>query len=478
MSEIPAQKDSQPVLSPFLRTAADELATSSLSVQSLGGAVSPVPLMSKVYKQYALVLMTAVYGVNLIERALMSLLVEPIRVDLGLSDTQIGMVTGIVFGVFYVVAGLPLSRWADRGDRALIAAGSIGLWGLTMMGFMLVGNFVQLLMARLVVAIGEAGCKPPTYSLVGDYFPGPVERTRAMSVYWLSSPLAALVGFSAAGWLNEHFGWRMTFLIMGMPGLMLAALVWFTLKEPRRTVQAKPASPRPLPSMAYAFLVLWRQPTARNLMFALILYYMLAHGMQPWYAAFLIRSHGMGTGELGLWLGVTQGGAGIVGIVLGGVISSRWLVGDERTQLRVTAIIVASLVPLLATFLFVGTQYQALATLGLYMLVLYFLFAPTFALFQRLVPNEVRATTLAIVMTLVHLVSMGIGPQVVGLLSDWLKPALGQDSLRYAMLVVSFVALFAGYQFWKAGRTVVHDLHEAERSNNAPSSSSVVAARQ
>jgi predicted MFS family arabinose efflux permease len=433
--------------------------------------------MSPAYKRYALVLLTTVYGVNLIDRGLISLLLEPIRVDLGLSDTQVGLVTGVAFGLFYVVAGLPLSRWADRGDRSLIAAGSIGLWGLTMMGFVFVGNFVQLLIGRVVVAVGEAGCKPPTYSMVGDYFPERLERTRAMSVYWLSNPLAALVGFVAGGWLNEHFGWRMTFFIVGIPGLLLAALVWLTLKEPRRETRPQATAPRPAPSMLHAFRVMWRQPTARNLMLALILFYMLGHGMQPWYAAFLIRSHGMNTGELGLWLGFTQGGAGIVGILLGGYIATRWLAGDERAQLRVSGFMVASLVPLLAAFLFLGGKYQALAMLMPYMLVLYFFFAPTFALLQRLVPDEVRATTLAIVMTLVHLISMGLGPQVVGILSDLLVPAFGKDSLRYAMLIVSVVALLAGYQFWKAGRTVARDLSNVERAAGRTSAESAVLTR-
>lgn len=477
MTEIPAQKESQHSLKPLLPSGGDGLAGEAsqqrdLAAEPSDAASSP---MSAAYKRYALILMTSVYGVNLIERGLMSILLEPIRLDLDLSDTQIGMVTGIAFGLFYVVAGLPLSRWADRGDRSLIAAGSIGLWGLTMMGFMLVGNFAQLLIARIAVAVGEAGCKPPTYSLIGDYFRGAVERTRAMTVYWLSNPLASLVGFIAGGWLNEHLGWRMTFLVMGIPGLLLAVLVWLTLKEPRRQDPVVRASQSSQSSIGYAFKVMWRQPTARNLMLAIILFYMLAHGMQPWYAAFLIRSHGMGTGELGLWLGLTQGGAGIAGIALGGYVASRWLAGDERTQLRVTAIMVASLVPLLTAFLFLREKHQALIMLAPYMLVLFFFFAPTFALFQRLVPNDVRATTLAIVMTLVHLVSMGVGPQLIGILSDLLLPTFGQDSLRYAMLVVSLVALLAGYKFWKAGNTVTRDLGAVESSVDTPSSSAAPA---
>ncbi len=420
--------------------------------------------MTTAYRRYALALMTTVYGLNLTERVLMTLLIEPMRIDLALSDTQVGLVTGIVFGVFYVVAGLPLSRLADRGNRSLIAAGSIGLWGATMLCFAFVGSFAQLLAARLAVAVGEAGCKPPTYSLVGDYFPGPAERTRAMTVYWLSNPVSALFGFIIGGWLNQHFGWRHTFLIMGLPGIAIAVLFWLTLREPRQARAAGPvaAATPPASSLWHAFLLMWRQATARNVMIALILFYTLGHGLTPWYGAFLIRSHGMATSELGLWLGLIMGGGGIVGITLGGYIASRFLGENERGQLMLTGTMVMMMVPLLAAFLFLPNRYHALAMLVPYMALMFFLFAPTFALFQRLLPANVRATTLAIVMTLVHLISMGVGPQVVGIVSDLLKPTLGTDSLRYGMIAVSLVAIPAGCFFWLAARTVARDLAASE----------------
>lgn len=469
MTEIPTQKNSQGLPKHLLPSGGGGPDVSEASFRHPGRVTehsdaSNSP-MSATYKRYALVLMTTIYGLNLIERPLLGLLIEPIRIDLDLSDTQIGLLTGVVFGLFYTLAGVPLSRWSDRGNRSLIAASCIGLWGVTMMGFILVGNFVQLLIARMTVAIGEAGCKPPTYSLIGDYFPGALERTRAMSIFWLSNPLAALTGFIIGGWLSEHLGWRMTFFVMGIPGLMIAVLAWFTLKEPRReAITMKTAVPRPAPPLRAAFLAIWQEPTARHMMFALILFYMLGHGMQSWYAAFLMRSHGLGTGEVGLWMGIVQGGGGIVGVLSGGFVANRWFAGNERNQLRVAGITIASMLPLLGAFLFMSNKYLALAALVPYMVMLYFFFAPTFAVFQRLMPNNMRATTLAIVMTAVHLISMGIGPQVIGALSDVLKPEFGSDSLRYSMLIVATTAVFAGYQFWKAARTVVLDLAKIERT--------------
>src|SRR5688572_23768263 len=166
------------------------------------------------YKRYALVMLTAVYMLNLVDRGLMMLLLQPIKDDLQLSDTQLGFLTGIAFGLFYAILGLPIARWADRGNRVTITSLAIGLWSLTVMACVLVGNFVQLVAARIAAAVGEAGCMPPTYSLLGDYFPGAAERTQAMSVYWMAAPLSALFTFIVGGWLNELYGWRITFFLM------------------------------------------------------------------------------------------------------------------------------------------------------------------------------------------------------------------------------------------------------------------------
>jgi predicted MFS family arabinose efflux permease len=190
----------------------------------------------------------------------------------------------------------------------------------------------------------------------------------------------------------------------------------------------------------------------------IVLLWTMGLGLGPWYGAFLIRSHGMHTAELGRGLGLIFGFGGIAGISMGGYIASRWLSHDERTQMRLSASIVALLVPAYAAFLLLPGKHQALLTLVPLSVVLGLVLGPIFALMQRLVVDEMRATTLAVVMLLAHLIGMGIGPQVVGILSDLLMPSLGADSLRYAMLILSWVALWAAYHFWQVARTVKEDL--------------------
>ena len=386
------------------------------------------------------------------------LLMQSIKEDLNLSDSQLGLLTGIAFALFYATAGVPIARWADRGNRVTIASLAIGLWGLTVMACLLVGQYVHLLLARIAAAVGESGCKPPTYSLVGDYFPLPAERTRALTVYFAGNSLAALVSFIVGGWLNELFGWRMTFFIMGAAGLALAILVKLTVVEPRLRVPAPLATPRAHPPLKAVLALVWRRKSARHLGFALILLYLMGSGMGPWYATFMIRTHGMNTVELGVWLGVILGLSGASGILFGGYMTSRWLTGMERMQMRMTALTVIGVIPFFIAFLTLPGKYQALLMLIPLMIIYGLFLGPIFALLQRLVADDMRATVLAIVMLLANLIGLGLGPLIVGMLSDVLAPSVGADALRYAMLAMSFVGLWSGFHFWRAGHTVQQDL--------------------
>jgi len=416
-------------------------------------------LMSAGYKRYVLAVVTAVYMLNLVDRALMILLLQSIKEDLRLSDTQLGLLTGIAFGLFYATVGLPIARWADRGNRVTITSLAIGFWGLTVMACLFVSNYVQMVFARIAAAVGEAGCKPPTYSLVATYFPSASESTRAMSIYWLGGPLSSLVSYILGGWLNQLCGWRITFLLMGIPGLILAVIVKLTIVEPRAqlTMQQSPRE-ESLPSFRNVLGTLWRGKSCRHLVTALILFYTIGFGLSPWYAAFLVRSHGMGTAELGGWFGLIFGLGGIVGTLAGGYVSGRWFADDERGQMRMTAVSVAALLPCFMAFLLLPGKYLSLAALVPLILAFTFLLAPVYSLLQRLVVDQMRATALAVVMLLANLIGMGLGPQIVGILSDLLAPALAADSLRYAMLAMSFVAVWAAYEFWRVGNTIKQDL--------------------
>jgi len=203
---------------------------------------------------------------------------------------------------------------------------------------------------------------------------------------------------------------------------------------------------------------LWRQHSCRHLCIALILFYTMAFGLGPWYAAFMIRSHGVGTRELGLWLGLIFSLGGVAGALLGSFLASHWFPSNEQGQMRLCAVAVAFLVPCFVAFLLLPEKNQALVALIPLAVVLSVFLGPTYALLQRLVPDQMRATMMTVVMLLANLIGMGIGPQVVGILSDLLMPIMGTDSLRYAILIMSSVALWSAYHFWHVGRTVEGDL--------------------
>jgi predicted MFS family arabinose efflux permease len=424
-------------------------------------------MSSPLYRRYVLGVLTLVYTLNYLDRGLIVLLLQPIKEDLHLSDTQLGLLTGIAFGLFYATLGLPIARLADRGNRVTLTSIAIGLWGATVMVCVLVTNFTQLLLARACAAIGESGCMPPTYSLVGDYFPGPAERTRAMSIYWLASPLAALISFVLGGRLSELFGWRMTFFVMGIPALVTCIIVKLTVMEPRARTGGPLAAPasRQLPPMAAVLRILWRQPATRHLTVAIVLLSTMSLGLAPWYAAFMMRSHGMTTAEVGTWLGLILGGSGAAGILLGGYVGGRWYSADYRGQMRLSALLVGSLVPFYILFLLLPGKYAAMAALMPLMMVFCFFVGPAYALLQRLVVDEMRATSVAVILLLSNLIGMGVGPQIVGMLSDLWQPRFGHDSLRYAMLTLSFVALWSAWHFWRVGRTVKDDLMALDASN-------------
>ena len=421
-------------------------------------------MFSTGYKRYVLFVLTGSCTLSLLDSGLLGLLLQPIKEDLHLSDTQLGLLTGIVFGLFYAVLGLPMARWADRGNRTTITGVALALWGLAVMTSLFVSNFMQLLLMRIGAAVGDAGVRPPTYSLVGDYFPEAAERTRAMALYWTSGPLAALLSFVAGGWLNEQYGWRVTFFLVGIPGLLAALVVKLSISEPRLRVPRVVTTEQPSPRMLEVLATMWRRHATRHIVIALILVQTMAVGLNPWIAAFMIRSHGMGTTEVGLWLGSILGLGGFAGALLGGYVSARWFGQDERGQMRMSALTISALVPCFAAFLLLPERHQALMALVPWMVSFGFFVGPTYALLQRLVAAQMRATSLALLMLFGNLIGLGVGPLIVGILSDLLMPALGSDSLRYAMLAMCSVALWAACHFWIVGRTVADDLRTAAAS--------------
>ena len=248
------------------------------------------------YRHYMLALLTVVAVFNYLDRYVLSLAMEPIKQEFQLSDSELGFLSGFAFALFYAVAGVPIARWADRGNRNIVVSLTTGLWSVMLVLCGVVVNFSQLLLVRVGVAVGEAGCLPTAQSLVADNF-NRSERPRAMAIYWSCYPLAVIFGFLAGGWLVEFYGWRITFIVIGVPGILLALLAKFTLREPR--LAQKNCAIAPPFSLTAVLTTLWQQRTLRSIIMAFVVSYFFTMGLSQWLPTFFIRSYGMSSGELG-----------------------------------------------------------------------------------------------------------------------------------------------------------------------------------
>jgi predicted MFS family arabinose efflux permease len=420
------------------------------------------------YKRYLLVVLLVIQAFNAVDGLTLGLVLQNIKSDLHLSDTQLGFLSGIAFALFYGVMGIPIARWADRGNRISIIALTTALWSVAVALCGTASSFVQLLLIRIFVAVGEAGCIPPAQSLIADYF-SRGQRPRAIGIYMLGSSLSVVIGYWAAGWLNQLYGWRATFVMVGAPGVVLAGLALFTLREPRlaKGAPAEPTASLPAqPSLKEVGRTLWASVTFRHLLICFSLFYFFSFGIQQWQPAFFIRSYGLRTGEMGNWFAVAYGFASFLGIYWGGALASRYAANNERLQLRALALM-GCLFGLLTAFVYLAPNYYlAFGMLGVATAVGCAGNGPLFATIQTLVPPRMRATATAIMFLVANLIGVGLGPLTVGMLSDALRPLLGEESLRYALLALCPGYLWAGWHLWRASKTVTRDLESVQRDDD------------
>lgn len=414
------------------------------------------------YKGYLLAVLLVIQAFNYVDGLALGLVLQDIKVSLHLTDTELGFLTGIAFALFYSVMGIPLARWADRGDRAKIIALTTALWSVAVA---LCGNartFLQLLLMRVGVAVGESGCVPPANSLIADYF-ARAERPRALGIYMLGAPLSALIGYFVAGWLNEFYGWRLMFVLLSLPGVILSVLAWTTLREPRRQVKQVLEDSQSFPTQPSARTVigtLSRNLTFRHLLLSYAVTCFFGYGIQQWQPAFFVRSYGMDTGTLGGWFALVYGGGGIVGSYLGGMLASRYLADNETLQLKLMGVANASFGVLAACIYLSSNKSFALAMLGLAAIGGAATSGPLFACIQSLVPSQMRATATAVLYLFANLIGLGFGPLLAGALSDSLRPIFGSESLRFTLLALCPGYCWGGWHLWRASRSVARDLSE------------------
>ena len=425
------------------------------------------------YRKYALGILLIGYIINFVDRSILSLLLEPIKLELALTDSQLGFLGGLAFAVFYTFLGIPIAALADRRSRVKILAVSMVIWSAMTAICGLANNFLTLLLARIGVGIGEAGASPPSHSLISDYFP--IEtRATALSIYALGIPLGTMIGSFVGGWGADTLGWRYTFFLVGVPGIIFAFVVWFTLREPARGMSdiklsqpsAAPVETAPPPPVKTVLKLLWSKTSFRHLAFAAGLHAFVSYGAGTWNAPFFVRIHEMSLTDIGSILAAIAG-VGAIGTFFGGYISDKLSdrTNDKRWYFWVPGIATLVMVPFQLVAYLYGGVWVVVASLMMVAILGSAYLGPSFAMTQALVSLRMRAVASAILLFVLNLIGMGLGPYFVGILSDLLTPEFGIYSIRYAMCVAVMVNVWAACHYFLGARTMRGDLADTQEMN-------------
>ena len=408
-------------------------------------------------RRYVLGVLVVTYTFNFIDRQILGILVEPIKRDLGVSATFMGLLTGLAFAVFYTLMGIPIARIADRANRRNLIAVALAIWSTFTALQGVAQNAWQLMVFRIGVGVGEAGCSPPSHSIIADYYPQN-RRASALGIYSLGIPVGILFGFLVGGWMEQYFGWRWAFFVVGLPGLLLALVVRFTVKEPPRGLSDQRTTEVAQPSVFSVVKYLLARRSFIHMAVGGGLAAFSGYGLITFAAAFFARTHGMSSGELGTYLGLIFGIPGGIGIALGGRLADHFGEKDTRWFLWVVAVALAVLVPFGVMVFVVNDGLTAMACLVLPVMLGNFYQATTFAQTQTLVGLNMRSVASAILLFTLNIIGLALGPSAVGILSDMLAPTYGDDSLGWALMICGFGNLWAAFHYWRAGTHFPGDL--------------------
>ncbi|MGR8949870.1 MAG: spinster family MFS transporter [Gammaproteobacteria bacterium] len=409
---------------------------------------------------YIVAVLTLVYIFNFIDRQIISVLQEPIREELGLSDTQLGLLQGLTFALFYVIMGIPLARWADIGVRRNVVALAVGTWSIMTALCGVAQNYVHLLLARIGVGIGEAGGSPPSHSIISDLFP-PGKRALPLAVYSSGITFGVFVAYVFGAWVSDNFGWRIVFIALGVPGIFLALLVRFTVTEPPRGQYDGEGADVAPPPMRAVVKRLYSSRTFVHLSIAASLHVFVSYGVSAFLVSHYVRSFGIPSDDISrvaLPLGFIIGLGGMVGNFGGGYLSDRLSRSDIRWALWIPAIANLLTVPFAAVAILSRDFYFSLMMYIIPLTFAYIYLGPTLATMHSLVQPRMRAMTSAVFFFMANLIGLGLGPTLVGAISDGLTPAYGTDSLRYAIVLTFFVNIWSALHYWIAAKHLRREL--------------------
>jgi predicted MFS family arabinose efflux permease len=404
-----------------------------------------------------------IYILNFLDRQIVNILAEPISRDLGLSDTQIGLMTGLAFAVFYTVLGIPIARYADhpRSNRVWLIAGSLAIWSAMTAACGMAQNFTQMLLARIGVGVGEAGCAPASHSLITDSV-DPGRRATAIAFFGLGIPIGGFLGSFLGGGISDAYGWRTAFLVAAVPGILLACIVPLLIRDPRTglsaTMAARAAQNHDRLSFREALGDVLGSRAFVLLLIAASLTAFLSYGKSVWVTILYIRSFGLSPGEVGLWLGLITGSASLLGTWIGGWAADKFGAVNKRHILTAPAIGMLLAAPLLFLSYWSTDWKVAAAMLFLPTLLNYMYYGPCYSVAHSLVRPQARAVATSIMMFGQNLIGLGLGPLFFGFLSDWFKPVAGPDSVRWVLYGAAWLGLIPAFFYWRASLRLKDDL--------------------
>jgi len=404
-------------------------------------------------RNYLVLLLFLVSLVSYLDRQVLAILIEPIKHDLKLSDSQLGLISGLFFSLFFIVAGFPLARWADRGDRRFIISLCIGTWSIATAACGMAQNFVQLALTRAMVAIGEAGGAPASSSIIGDSFPPP-KRPRVFALMSAGSAVGIASGIFFGGILSEHVGWRVVFVVLSIPGLALAALFALTVKEPNRPNSfGSDTLPQ---NMGVAFMTFLRLPSYLALVVITIFASAAIYAVLAWFPAFLIRVHGLSTGAAGLQMGIGIAVGLLAGNLACGEVSHRLGARDSRWLIWIVAAGMLACIPLAVLALTIESTPVAMVCFTLFMIANGFWAPPVSTLAIGLVDSRSPAL-ISTTIPLYQAIGGAIGPSFVGFATEGFTGRYGVFAIRYALLAALGGCLVAGVTALFSSRIVARD---------------------
>jgi len=419
--------------------------------------------VSRAYLRYVIALIWVVMLLRFVDLQIVAVLLESIRREFEVSDTLLGFMTGSAFAIFYGTLSVPVAWLADRYNRRNIIAAAVALWSAMTALCGLAGSFTALFFARMCVGVGEAGGQPPAYSLVSDYVP-PEKRSSVFAILNSAVPFGVFCGFIIGGWVSQHHGWRAAFMVVGLPGVLVALLIWLTVREPPRGYSENRTNVATVP-LGETLGYLWRTRSYRHLVLATTIFTLGAIGSGIWIPSFFVRVHGMANADVAIWLAFIYGGGGVLGAMLGGFLADRLVArhDDKRWYAWLSGIAAAAILPFsFFVYLWPDPITALLVHIGTTILMHSWM-GPAYGTVQSLAGVTRRAMAAAINGFAVNLLALGLGPLIVGAASDYFNARYGENSLRYSILTVVVVCYsWAAMHFLLASRTLRQDLAAAE----------------